>query len=84
MDKINQGGGVASVVVGVLGVLGAFLTIFGAIQMRGLRTYGLAMFGAVLAAIPCLSISACCGLGELAGIWAIVVLLNQEVKAAFR
>jgi hypothetical protein len=69
---------------GVVGALLALLTLIGGIRMRGLRSYGLAMVGAIIAMIPCLSPSACCILGEVAGIWAIAVLLNQDVKSAFR
>ena len=61
----------------------ALLNIIGGIQMLRLRSYGLALFASILAAIPCISCSACCGLGEGIGIWALVVLLNPEVRAAF-
>jgi hypothetical protein len=70
-----------------LGGLAAFislLTILGAIGMMTLKWYGLAVFVSVLAAIPFLSCMACCGLGEIVGIWALIVLLNPEVRAAFR
>jgi hypothetical protein len=70
----------------VIGALAAAVTIFAATQMLAARNYGLALFGAVLAAlpIPCVSCTGCCGLGEAIGIWAIVVLLNEQVKASFR
>ena len=52
--------------------------------MLSLRAYGLAVAASVITAIPCISCSACCGLGEGIGIWALVVLLNNDVRAAFR
>jgi uncharacterized membrane protein HdeD (DUF308 family) len=59
--------------------------LVGGIRMRALRSYGLAVTGAIVTAIPCLSPSSCpCGLGLIFGIWALVVLLNADVKAAFR
>jgi hypothetical protein len=74
---------------GGLGVVATILTlavggliIFGAMKMMALENYGLAMAAAIVAMIPCLS--PCCCLGLPAGIWAIVVLSNAEVKAAFR
>jgi hypothetical protein len=70
--------------VGGGGTLLSLLTVFGAIRMMGLKSYALAVFVSVLAAIPCISCTACCGLGEGVGIWALVVLLNPEVRAAFR
>jgi hypothetical protein len=69
-----------------VGVLCAVVTIIAATRMLAGRHYGFALFGAVLAAlpIPCVSCTGCCGLGEAIGIWAIVVLLNEQVKASFR
>jgi hypothetical protein len=63
--------------------LASLLTIFGGARMRSLRSYGLAVLGAVVAAIPWVSSTGFCCLGEIAGIWAIVVLLNSDVRAGF-
>ncbi len=68
----------------VLAFISSILTLVGAATMLRLRAYALSVIGAVAAAIPCISCSACCGLGEGIGIWALVVLMNEEVKAAFR
>jgi len=48
------------------------------------RILTLAVVTAILTAVPCLSCSACCGVGEGIGIWSLVVLLNPEVRNAFR
>jgi hypothetical protein len=64
--------------------LASVLPIVGGVRMLSLKSYALAMIGAVCAAIPCMSIMACCGVGEGIGIWAIVVLLNPDVKSAFQ
>src|SRR5262249_20350947 len=69
---------------GVLSLLTALVTIFGGIFMRSLRAYGLCVVAAILAALPCTSAGGCCLLGEIVGIWALIVLLNGEVRAAFR
>jgi hypothetical protein len=71
------GGGCVSIVISLLIALGA-------IRMMMLRSYGLAVFASVLAAVPFLSCLGCCGIGEGIGIWSLVVLLNPEVRAAFR
>jgi hypothetical protein len=69
---------------GALGLLAAVLPILGGARMRSLRSYGLSVTGAIVAAIPCLSIASCpCFLGLIFGIWALVVLLNPDVKNAF-
>ena len=57
--------------------------IFAAWQMQSLGSYGIAMTGAILSVIPCLG-SPCCILGIPFGIWALVVLNDDAVKAAFR
>jgi hypothetical protein len=62
----------------------ALLTVLGGWRMYTLRSYGLSIVGAVAAAIPCLSVTACCGLGEIVGLWAVIVLAKPEVREAFR
>jgi len=69
-------------VLGGIGVVTALLIILGGFRMQALESYNLALTSAVLAAIPC--VGGCCVLGQIAGIWAIVVLLKPEVKALFR
>ena len=68
--------------LGVVGVLVGAVIIFGGVKMKGLSGYGLAMTAAILAMIP--GLSSCCLIGLPMGIWALVVLLNAEVKSAFR
>jgi hypothetical protein len=67
-----------------LDFLASFLVIFGGIRMLSLKNYGLAILAAILAALPGVSCSGCCGVGAIVGIWALVVLLNAEVRAAFQ
>jgi hypothetical protein len=64
-------------------LLGFFLPLLAGIGMLRLRWYGLSVAGSIFAAIPCVSCLGCCGVGEGIGIWSLVVLLNEEVKAAF-
>ena len=56
------------------------LVLLAAVQMKGLRSFGFAMTGAILAMIPC---NVCCLLGLPFGIWALVVLNRPDVKSAF-
>ena len=73
-----------NVPVTLFALLSAVLPIAGGVRMLSLKSYGLALTGAITASIPCISAMACCGLGEGAGIWAMVVLLNPDIKSAFR
>jgi hypothetical protein len=62
----------------------ALLSLLGGWRMYKLRSFGLSVVGALAAAVPCLSGSACCGVGEAVGLWALIVLLRPEVREAFR
>jgi hypothetical protein len=70
---------------GVLIGLGAvklvldLLTVYAGWQMRQLRSWGLCMAGSIIAMLPCF----CCILGLPMGIWAVVVLIDDEVKRRF-
>jgi len=80
MPVLFSGGlgvGMASInlVVGIVVVMGA-------VKMKNLESYAFAMAAAVMAMVPCLS--PCCLLGLPFGIWALVVLSDAGVKAAFR
>ncbi len=63
-------------------LLMGIIVLIGAVKMKRLESYGLAMASAILAMIPCTS--PCCLLGLPFGIWALVVLSDTHVKAAFR
>lgn len=68
--------------IGMLGVgVVPFISLFGSIQMLKGKSYGWAMTGAITGMLPC---SACCLLGLVFGIWAIVLLNQPDVKQVFR
>src|SRR5207248_2361571 len=71
-----QNGALAAVAL-VLNVL----VLLGGLRMRATRGYGLALAGSIAAIIP---LNSCCCVGLPVGIWALVVLLKPEVKAAFQ
>lgn len=76
-------GMVSGVIGNVIGLALQGVVIFGAIKMRKLENYGLAMASAIIACIPCCG-SPCYILGIPFGIWALVVLLDPQVSSAFR
>ena len=65
---------------GVISLALSALVTYAGWQMRQLRGWGLSMAGAIVAMLPC---SGCCLLGLPIGIWAIIVLLDNEIKQAF-
>jgi hypothetical protein len=73
--------GTIGVVTGVVGLVVSGVILMGAIKMKKLESYGLAMASTIIAMIPCFS--PCCLLGLPIGIWALVILLKPEVKSAF-
>lgn len=83
----EAGGVIVQMALGVVGnVIGLVLqgvVMFGAMKMRNLENYGMSMAAAIIACIPCCG-SPCYVLGIPFGIWALVVLNDAQVKAAFR
>ncbi len=75
------GGGFLFVIC-VAGLIIDAIIAYGAIKMMKLESYGFAVAAAILAIIPCLS-SPCFILGLPFGIWALVVLMNPEVRNGF-
>ena len=69
-----------SVIYSIRIVIGILL-VLGAAKMRALQGYGLAMTAAILSIIPFCPNECCCTLPF--GIWALIVLLNADVKRAF-
>jgi hypothetical protein len=69
---------------GLLDLASSLLTIIAGTRMRVLRNLRLVIFGALTTVIPVVSCTACCGAGEIIGGWALLVLLNPSVRAAFR
>ena len=78
---LNMFSGTISVVSSIIGILLSGVILLGAIKMKKLESYGLAMAASIIAMIPCFS--PCCLLGLPIGIWAVVVLSKPEVKSAF-
>jgi hypothetical protein len=70
-----------SVGQGVFGVLCGGFIIFGLVRMMQGRSWGLALAAVIMNMLPCTG--ACCCLGLPIGIWALIVLFDSEVKAAF-
>jgi hypothetical protein len=69
----------------VLGLVACAAIVYGGMRMYQMRQWMAGMLGAILLIVPCLTPACCtCGLVMGVGIWALVVLLDKETKAAFR
>jgi hypothetical protein len=73
--------GPMGIVTGLFSLAVGVAIFVGALRMKALSSYGFAMAAAVLAMIPC--VSPCCCVGLPVGIWAIIALMDQNVKASF-
>ena len=64
----------------LIGLVLNLLSITGGFAMRSGSGYGLALTGAITAIIP---FGGCCCVTMPVGIWALIVLLNRDVKEGF-
>ncbi len=65
-----------------IGLIVNGVVLFGGIQMRKLESLGFVQVAAALCAIPCCN--GCAILGSPGGIWALVVLNEEDVSRHFR
>ena len=80
--NLDELAGPFNIAIAIIGLPVGVLMLIGAMKMKKLESYGLAMAGAIVGMLPYLS--PCCILGLPFGIWALVVLADGSVKAAFR
>ncbi|SPE58799.1 conserved membrane hypothetical protein [Verrucomicrobia bacterium] len=69
-----------AVISNLVSLLLSALILIGALKMKKLQSYGLAMTASIVAMLPCVG---CCLIGLPIGIWSLVVLAKPEVKSAF-
>lgn len=74
----SGGMGIAVSLVNI--ALAAFI-IWAATKMKNLQAWPACVGASIIAMIPC--VSPCCVLGLPIGIWCLVILFDQKVKAAF-
>lgn len=81
-EQMIHASGPTMLVWGVISLPCSILILVGGLTMMRMRAYALSLFAAVLALLPCSS--PCCLLGAIGGIYGLTVLLNADVRAAFR
>ena len=67
----------------ILGLALGGLVLFGALQMKKLENWGLALTASILSMIPCCS-GVCCIIGLPIGIWALTILNKAEIKQHYQ
>lgn len=73
-------GPMAAVIQGIFVLVNAFI-IFGAVQMMRQKMRGVAIAASVVAMVN--FGTCCCVLGIPVGIWSVIILLQDDVRAAF-
>ncbi len=77
-----SGAASGSLVMSLLTIAITVVVLVGSLKMMKAESWGLAVTASILAMIPCFG--PCCGLTLPFGIWALVVLMNDEVKRTFQ
>jgi hypothetical protein len=72
--------GTIGLIFNVLGLASNSFAIWAGMQMKSLKTWNLCVAGSIVVMIPCLT---CYLIGIPVGIWALVILMKPDVKAAF-
>jgi hypothetical protein len=80
-EEYRKSSQLQGIVGGAISLVCSVLIFLGGSKMKHLQGYGLAVTGSILSIIPCTN--SCCCIGTPLGIWALVVLLNSDVKLAF-
>lgn len=76
----NAGASIVNIVVNLVQLAAYGVAVFGALQMRNRKNWGLAVAASIIVMVPC---SCCCVIGLPAGIWSLVILMKPEIKAQF-
>lgn len=66
----------------LVGMITGAVMIAGGMKLRSASGGGVVWAGAVMACLPCCSMYCCC-FALPAGVWAIVTMMDEDVKAAF-
>ncbi len=74
--------GVVGILMNIVGLCVGGVVIFGLTKYRKGESFTFSLAAVVLAMIPC--ISPCCWLGLPLGIWALIVMNNDDVKSQFQ
>lgn len=64
-------------------LLASFLVVLGGVRMLQVRSFGLCVLASIVVATPCLSPCGTCCVGNIVGIWALIVLMTPEVRTLF-
>lgn len=80
--QVMQGVQKAGPLLSLVAIAVCAFIAFGALKMRNLQSWSLALAASIVGIIPCCQ-SCCCIVTMVGGIWALVVLNKPEVKSAF-
>ncbi len=73
--------GVGGIVINVCGLLAGGFCIYAFLKMMKLQGRGMAYTAIIFSMVPCLG--SCCWVNMFVGIWALVAMSDENVKASF-
>ena len=73
--------GVGGIVVNICGLVAGGFCIYAFLKMMKLQGRGLAYTAIIFSMIPCLG--SCCWVNMFIGIWALIAMSDENVKASF-
>ena len=79
-DFVRVLAGSGAKVLNLLAAAMSGLLIFGGVQMRNLKSYGVAIAACVIGMLPCTS---CCCVTIPIAIWTLTILMRPEIKSSF-
>jgi hypothetical protein len=71
------------VLMSLVGIIGSVMLVVAGTRLRGLKSAPLVYAGSIMGMLPCCVGAPCCCIGLPIGIWAIVTMQDEQVKAAF-
>src|SRR5262245_7191598 len=80
-EEFQKSGQMQNIAFYAISLACSALIFLGGTKMKQLTGYGWAIAASILSIIPCTN--SCCCAGVPIGIWALMVLLNADVKLAF-
>ena len=80
-DEFRTSGSMQWIIFAAISLACSALIFLGGSKMKQLQGYGLSIAASILAIIPCTN--SCCCAGLPIGVWALMVLVNADVKLAF-
>lgn len=83
VESMVEAGPIVRIILDLIWLVNSGLVLAAGYMMTKKSNFALAMVGAICAIVPCSPMDCCCLIEVGVGIWALVVLMQADVKAMF-